>query len=168
MSWHILWPSRPEIKCVDTFLAAWWDAYLWLLMFYFELYLNKWSMLKQQKLCFNNTKEHSLCHCTKQCRLYSYPISSLDMYLVDIYCSPVTPWQWLMHCLTWHLVAQDTGLEGRICKGRRGNEANHNKGEIVDFSYCLSLLSITGWLTAACRYLYLLSIDILLLLDNKS
>ena len=71
----------------------------------------------------------------------SSPISSLDMYLVDIYCSPVTPWQWLMHCLTWHLVAQDTGLEGRICKGRRGNEANHNKGEIVDFSFvCLFCL----------------------------
>ena len=45
MSWHISWSKEiRDIVCRHLFHRLW-DAYLWLLMFYFEFYLNKWSML---------------------------------------------------------------------------------------------------------------------------
>lgn len=45
MSWHILWSKEIRDKVCRHLFHRLWDAYLWLLMFYFEFYLNKWSML---------------------------------------------------------------------------------------------------------------------------
>ena len=49
MSWHILWSKEIRDKVCRHLFHRLWDAYLWLLMFYFEFYLNKWSMLGRQQ-----------------------------------------------------------------------------------------------------------------------
>ena len=49
MSWHILCSKEIRDKVCRHLFHRLWDAYLWLLMFYFEFYLNKWSMLDGQQ-----------------------------------------------------------------------------------------------------------------------